>query len=123
VSLSSYAVEASFSALQSVHGESVTYRQGATSISITEAVRGRADMTRVMASEGVKLTNSDSDWLIAASDLKNGATQLEPRRDDEIEDEAGNVYRVLPAGPDAEVWKWHGNVPLIAFRIHTKERG
>ena len=111
-----------FAAAQAVHGEQITYTQGATTITITQAIRGQSDPMRMAVQEGVNLEDIVQDWLIDYDDFDNDGSPITPDRNDVITDSNGTTYRVLPAGSEEPVWRWHGNIPRIAYRIHTKQR-
>ena len=123
MSLVTEAIRSSFAAIQTIYGEPVTFRRGSTDVEINLAVRGRYDATRNDASEGqVFISENETDWLLMASELVDGTTELIPQEGDLIIDADGVEHRALPPGSASQCWKWHGNAPGVAFRIHTKER-
>jgi len=123
MSLATEAIRISFEAIQAIYGEAITFRRGAIEIEIAEAVRGRYDATRNDAGEGqVFVSENETDWLILATDLVDGTTEIIPQEGDLIIDADGVEHRALPPGNSSQCWKWHGNAPGVAFRIHSKER-
>lgn len=111
------ALQIAFRATKSVHGEPITYTQGVTNVTIDKAVRGQSDPMRMSVQPGFTTEETLQDWLIDFEDLG-----LTPGRNDTITDASGRVYRVLPPGQDEPIWRWHGNTPEVAYRIHTKQR-
>lgn len=108
-------------AVRGVAGEPVTYKRGALELSLTSAVRGSTDWDNNAVNPGVRVSDRSTDWMIAAADLVNGSTQLEPQRGDEIIAN-GVTFRVMPFSNDAPLWRWHDRDARTTYRIHTKER-
>lgn len=116
------AAQIQMKAVKSIHGESVTYaREGSFSITL-DAVRGQTDPMRMSVQPGLNAEDLVADWLLDYDDMLNGSTVITPERGDTITDSNGTTYRLMPPGQDEPVWRWHGNVPRVAYRVHTKER-
>lgn len=106
-----------------VRGQAVLYVRGNTTLQIDCATRGstRWDIERI--DNGVHAKERSVDWIITLADMTTAAgTVLEPQRGDEIIDENDVVYRVMPFGPDEQLWRWHDRDSRSFYRIFTKER-
>ncbi len=113
------ATAAAAKATRMVRGETVVYSRGAVSI-ICTAIRGTTSWDRTAPYAGVRVGDRSTDWIIEVAALVSGSTQYTPQRGDEIEVD-GVVFRVMPYGPDNQLWQYHDRERTI-FRIHTKER-
>jgi hypothetical protein len=100
--------------LQDAASHSVTYRRGAAA-TVLLATSTVGPLLRVTDSGGaVKMTRVDRDFLIALTVFPYS----EPARDDLI-DEDGLRYQVLPPGKDEPAYRRSG----ASWRIHTKGIG
>ncbi|MCY2968425.1 MAG: hypothetical protein NT069_33170 [Planctomycetota bacterium] len=88
-------------AIRQTIGVPIVYRRGATSIAIAQAVRGKR-LTAPTDLQGNTVSTQRPDWIIAAGDLKNGATQWYPQDGDQIDYQPASgpleTYRVDPDG-------------------------
>lgn len=102
-----------------VNGEPVTVRNaaGTTLAENATAVRGQTEWTAERPRSGVTLSEVSADFILQAS-LVTG----EPTRGWTIETAAGEVFRVMPFGPQNQLWSWHDREGQTYYRIHTKER-
>ena len=101
------------------NGETVIVRDVADPVCATRltAVRGRTEWTAEKPRSGVQLGEVSVDFIIEAK-LVDG----EPARGWTIETEQGELFRVLPFGPQNQLWRWHDRTGQTHYRIHTKER-
>ena len=116
------ATSAAQAATRRLRAQTVMFTRGSISLEIETAVKGSTNWDRNAAHPNVRIGDRSTDWLIEAALLVDGETQLEPQRDDTITTEDGTVYRVLPFGPDRQLWQWHDRASQTTYRIHTKER-
>jgi len=110
------------SAAAEVAGEAVTYARGVTSIAITGAIQGDTNWDADNPQPGLKIGERSADWLIAFSQIKDGATQLTPAKGDTITTSDGRVFRCLPFGKQHLLFQWVDRHGRTWVRIHTKER-
>lgn len=117
------AVSAASHATRRIRGQEVLYRRGTTlELVVTHAVMGAKNWATEALYTGVRVGDKPTDWLIQASALVTGeGEQVIPRRGDEIETTDGMVFRVMPFGPDDQLWEWHDR-GRTTLRIHTAER-
>lgn len=117
------AMTAAMASTRTVRGQAVTYRRGSTEIDVTLAVKGATRFDVESVDGGANITERSIDWIITAADITDGSgNELTPTRGDEIIDENGIVYRVMPFGPDEQLWRWHDRESQAVRRIFTKER-
>jgi hypothetical protein len=117
------AMQAAISSTRAVRGQAVTYRRGATELDVSLAVRGATQFDVENVDGGANITERSLDWIVSVDELTTDAgTVLTPQRGDEIVDQNGVVYRVMPFGPDEQLWIWHDRESQTVRRIHTKER-
>lgn len=122
VSPVSAAMQAAMAATRAVRGQAVTYRRGSVELEIT-AVCGSTKWDLEQIDNGVHASERSTDWIVTVADLtQTDGTVLTPQRSDEIIDESGAVFRVMPFGPDEQLWRWHEGESQTIYRIHTKER-
>ena len=115
------AQRAGLAAAAAIAGEAITYSRGALSISIAQAIRGQTSWDATAPFNGVRVGDKSTDFCILAALVVNGSgVVLEPARGDTITVD-GRSFRVMPFGPDAQLWQWH-DVGRTVYRIHTKER-
>ena len=88
--------------LKTEAGETVTYRRGAHSVSIT-AVAGRKSRT-LLLDEGVNLAFDELEWKIAVADLILNGSETLPERGDEI-------TRTVGAATHKYVVRTEGSMP------------
>lgn len=98
-----------------VKGEGVSYFRDVTPLEIT-AIRGGTQWDTEQPESGITIEERSVDFLISTSELS-----LTPQRGDSITDENGVTYRVMPFGPDNQLWRWHDPGRTVK-RIFTKER-
>jgi len=116
------AMQAAMAATRAVRGQVVTYRRGATELECT-AVCGTTKWYLEQIDNGVHASERSTDWIITVDDLtQSDGTVLTPQRGDEVIDENGVIFRVMPFGPDEQLWRWHEGESQTIYRIHTKER-
>jgi|694.fasta_scaffold04174_29 hypothetical protein len=111
------AVIAAHKAARSIHGVSITYTRGASSVTISRAVPGRSvhDVTQ----DGSVIEQIKSrDYILLASELKIGGVVITPQRGDQIT-EGAKIYKVLSVGGEA-AWRYQDQT-MQTLRIHTKE--
>lgn len=117
------AQQAALAAGLRVRGQAVLYCRGNTTLEIDHATRGSTRWDVEQIDNGVHAKERSVDWIVSLADMTTAAgTVLEPQRGDEIIDENDVVYRVMPFGPDEQLWKWHDRDSRTAYRIFTKER-
>lgn len=116
------AQKAAFKSVQRVAGEAVTFTRDSTTLDITRAVRASTNWNTENAAEGAVVSDKSIDWLIRLDDLTSGTTVYYPARGDTITDENGTVYRVMPFGPNDQLWSWHDRDGRSVVRVHTRER-
>lgn len=92
--------------MQSASGESVTYRRGAHSVTIT-AVPGRKDRNEIL-DDGLSMATDELEWKIAPEDLVLNTVRVLPERGDEI-------TRTVGSGTHTYIVRSDGNIP--AYRI------
>lgn len=117
------AITAASAATRRLRGQEVTYRRGdSLLIIITRAVMGSKNWNTEALYTGVRIGDKPTDWLISVDELVDGSGDaVTPQRGDEIETDDGTVYRVMPFGPDDQLWEWHDR-GKTTLRIHTAER-
>lgn len=122
VSPISAAMQAATAATRAVRGVTITYRRGSTDVEVV-AVRGSTKWDVEQIDNGAHASERSVDWIITVDDLtQDDGTVLTPQRADEVIDENGVTYRVMPFGPDEQLWRWHDRESQTVYRIHTKER-
>lgn len=122
--VASRAVAAASRVARRVTGEAVTYTRDSTTITVSFARRGSTNWNAQAVYNGSRIGDRSVDWLIDVADLvdSSGAALGDPVRGDTITDADGTVFRVMPFGPDDQLWQWHDRVGQTTYRIHTKER-
>jgi hypothetical protein len=104
------------SSLASGASQSVTYRRGSATGSVS-AVVGRLDIGLSSPYGGVSLQSDDLDFIVRVADL---SAFTEPRVADRI-DYNGRRYTV--AKPDDQTPHFRRDEDGLTFRIHTKYSG
>jgi hypothetical protein len=105
-----------------VTGEPVTFVRGDLTIDIPLATRGATNWNQNAPFNGVRIGDRSTDWIfpiLLLVDLER--TQLVPERGDVIVSDSG-TFRVMPFGPDSQLWQYHDRESRQMYRIHTKER-
>ena len=121
VSPVSAAVKAAHNASRRIRGESVTYTQGATSVTL-QAVRGSTIWQAESIETGAVQTERSVDWLFSYTALVTSAgAAITPARGDTITDASGTIHRVMPFGDADQSWRWH-NRDKDTLRVFSKER-
>lgn len=105
--------------IREVAGETVTYRRGAQSVSVT-AVTGRSEYSTVDET-GMPVANQSRDFLVPTDGFELGGSPVEPKVGDVIEEQDGQTHFVTALG-DGQPWQW-SDAARTTMRIHTKERG
>ena len=127
VSPLSSAISAAMAQTRPARGEAITYSATRDAvlieIDITHAIRAATNWTADETSQGARVGEKSVDWLIDASELVDADdVEFEPERGDTITDSSGSVYRVMPFGPQSQLWQWHDRTSETTVRVHTKER-
>ena len=106
--------------IQNVAGVVITYKRGADSVTINDAVPGQTPVEMLddlgFVSESLRYT----DWLIDPADLVLNSATIEPEKGDEIRREINgktHVYRVTQL-TGAEIWRYSDNNET-RIRVHT----
>ncbi len=105
-----------------VNGEPVTFIRGDLTIDIPLATRGSTNWNQQAPFNGVRIGDRSTDWIIPILLLVDlEGTQLVPERGDVFVSDSG-AFRVMPFGPDSQLWQYHDRESRSVYRIHTKER-
>ena len=98
------------------------YRDSQLIARISKAVRGSSEWSAETTRSEVALKNVTVDFLIDRDDyIDREGRRTTPTRGDEIHDQNGTVYRVMPAGRNTDVWRWVDRGGKTVMRVHTKE--
>ena len=95
-------------------------------IVVEDAVRTRGNWrTDEPAAKQVAISERIQHWLVAVEDLThpNGDEYHEPRREDVIETEQAELFRVMPQSKDGPLWRWVNEHGKTHRRIFSRERG
>lgn len=111
------AIEALQEALKTCDGTSITYRRGASSVTVT-ATKGRTEF-ELQDDNGYREKIEAQDWLIDVADLKFSGTPVEPQAGDKIEEaDGGKTYHY--AVMDGTPFRYSDHY-RSRFRIHSKQ--
>lgn len=107
-------------------GETVTYRRGAETATLT-AWRGKTAFSRSAPEPGgASLIWGDLDWMIAVEDLVLGDKRTRPREGDRIiatdADGTEIVFEIQPTATGEPAFRYSDPLRLV-WRIHVKEEG
>ena len=106
--------------LKSHASRAVSYKRGAETIMIAQAVIGNT-RTDVMTADGMTVQSKVRDYLVDVEDLYLGGAVVEPAEGDEIRETDGTstyVFTVMPLGSEPA---WRYSDPFRQrYRIHTK---
>jgi len=122
MSLASKAQTAASTMALRVTGEPVTFVRGDLTIDIPLATRSSTNWGQNAPFNGVRIGDRSTDWIIPILLLVDlEGIQLVPERGDVIVSDSG-AFRVMPFGPDSQLWMYHDRESRQIYRIHTKER-
>ncbi len=114
----SEAIDTHVTRLQSFAGETVTYRRGSSSVTLT-AVRGQSDFDEIIGESETTVHTRTVDFLFDATELRLGGQSVEPTRGDQIV--AGeDVYDIAP-GVQTAIAQWNDGRRNLQ-RVHTVRR-
>lgn len=99
-------------------GQLVTYRRGAQTIAELRVSVGQSKFDLETSTAGVYDPIESRDYIVTASDLVLNSVQIEPARGDQIEEEDGTIYEMLPT-QNAPPFRYC-DPGRTALRIHTK---
>ena len=105
--------------MDQVFGETITYRRGTSSVSVT-AIREQSSFERIDGESGTEMEYKMLDWVILKGCIVLNGTESEPQHGDVITDASGSTYELLP-GIDATAWQYNDQHKL-AYRIHSIQR-
>jgi len=119
MTLLSDALAAHVTTLNNAAGETITYKRGTSTVSLT-AVVGQSQFEDVSPSGEVRPLSKTVDWLVKPASLELGGSVTVPQRGDQISRSDGSTYDVLP-GTEGTAWQYSdGHKTLL--RIHTVKR-
>lgn len=113
------ALAAHVTTLNVAAGETVTYKRGSDSVSIT-AVVGQSQFDEVSATGEIRPLSKTVDFLVKPSSLKLSGSAVLPQRGDQIEKSEGSIYDVLP-GTEGTAWQYSDGRKTF-LRIHSVKR-
>lgn len=94
-------------------------------LSIAAAVRTRGNWrTDEPAAKQVAVSERIQHWIVSLQDLQhpNGDRYHEPQREDTIETDDGEIFRVMPQSKDGPLWRWVNEHGKTHRRIFSRER-
>lgn len=102
-------------------GETVTYRRGVLSRSIT-AIPGR-ETRNVIGDEGIAMATDEMHFIVAPADLVLGGSVTLPERGDEIVRTVGNETLTYTVRVEGGLDRYSIDPTASALRIRTKLKG
>lgn len=113
------ALAAHVTTLNAAAGETVTYKRGSSTVSIT-AVVGQSQFDEVSTTGEIRPLSKTVDFLVKPSALVLDSETVLPQRGDQIEKADGSVYDVLP-GTEGTAWQYSDGRRTF-LRIHCVKR-
>ena len=105
--------------LNAAAGETITYKRGTATVSVT-AVVGQSQFDEVSTTGEIRPLSKTVDFLVKPSALVLNSAAVLPQRGDQIERADGSVYDVLP-GTEGTAWQYSDGRKTF-LRIHCVKR-
>ena len=98
-------------------GESVNYKRGASSITLT-GTRGDKSDPDALVGETATIKGTRVDWIFERSEIVEQASgEISPILADRIVDSDGVIYELVKHPADGKVSRWMPH--RVALRVHT----
>ena len=113
------ALSAHVTTLNTAAGQTITYKRGTATVSLT-AVVGQSQFEDVTSTGEIRQLSKTVDWIVAPSALVLDGSVTVPQRGDQISKADGSTYDVLP-GTEGTAWQYSDGRQAL-LRIHTVKR-
>ncbi len=113
------ALAAHVTTLNAAAGETITFKRGSATVSIT-AVVGQSQFDEMSTTGEIRPLSKTVDFLVKPSALVLDSAQVVPQRGDQIERADSSVYDVLP-GSEGTAWQYSDGRKTF-LRIHCVKR-